>query len=331
MKKRFITVGICVALALITVISTAAAKINGAANVNEDAGVAMEAIEPNNICVWGKIKEVDSENSRVEVELGGNDEGTIILNVDKSTPIIDNVTRKAVALSDLKVGDTVYAWHSRMMTMSLPPQSNAIAIVVNIAKDATAGQLFEVESIQKTKNGYVLLNQQQDLFVTVPAGTKVKKFNSSGTVNISKIKPGSKLVVWYEIVALSYPGQTGTSDVMMLEDNYDGYVSIDNAGKITVNGAKLSTNAVDADGTRYVPLRDIARKLGFKATWNSKTSVLTLKKGNTTLVLTAKSELFTVNGDEVTTIAPFVQSKKLYVPVDTLNFLGDYKVTQPRF
>lgn len=327
MKKRLITAIMCVALALITVVATAAP----AANVNEDAGIAMEAVEPLYVQVWGKIKEVDSEYSRVEIELGGANEGTIILNVDDNTPIIDNVTRKAVALSDLKVGDTVYAWHSRMMTMSLPPQSAAIAIVVNVAQDTAAGQLFEVESIQKTKNGYVLLNQQQDLFVTVPANTKVKKFNSSGTVNISKIKPGSKLVVWYQIVALSYPGQTGTSDVMILENSYDGYVTISSTGKITVNGAKLSTSAVDVDGTRYVPLRDIARKLGFKATWNSKTSVLTLKKGSDTLVFTANSELFTVNGDEVMTIAPFVKSKKLFVPVDALNFLGDYKVAQPRF
>lgn len=38
-------------------------------------------------------------------------------------------------LSDLKDGETVYAWVGPVMTLSLPPQATAILILANIPAD----------------------------------------------------------------------------------------------------------------------------------------------------------------------------------------------------
>jgi len=48
--------------------------------------------------------------------------------LDGNTVIVDNTTRDAVALKDLKAGTALYAWHSQAMTMSLP-----LGLVMRIA------------------------------------------------------------------------------------------------------------------------------------------------------------------------------------------------------
>lgn len=297
------------------------------AAVEDTAGTDIAEVEPAYISTWGTITKVDVANKQLTVNLGETKED-IVLNITSDTYIVDNLSRKAVALKDLKENDVVYVWHSPIMTMSLPPQTKAIALAVNVPADMASGRYFEVEKIEKTSNGYRLLNQEQDLFVTVPANTKINVFNSNKKVDISRVKPGTKLMVWYEIAAASFPAQAGTAELIMFEYDYKGYVSVEGE-KIVVNGGTLSRKAITKDGTVYVPMQDIAQKLSFTASYRSSTKTLTVRRGAERYVFTAGNDYFVANKSDVATSAPFVENNRLYVEVSALNFLGNYKLAMP--
>lgn len=320
--KRFLT-AILGVIMIFTMLAPSALAMNAT-----EALPAQQEIVKNAVRIWGAIQDVDLENSRVEVALGDS-EGSVILNITENTYIVDDVSHQSVALADLQIGSILNAWHSPAMTRSLPPQTNAIALVVNIPMDKMPGQFFEIEKVERTKQGYRFLNQEQDLFVTVPFGTKAQIFDTKKYVNVSTLKPGSKLIVWYQIVALSYPGQTGTSELIVFPFDYTGSVSIEHTS-IKVNGAKLAKKAIIKDEISYIPLRDVARKLGFRASLDTRRNTLTLKKGTDCIIVKAGKEVFTKNGEEIATKAPFAQNKVLYAPAELIDFLGNIKLAQPK-
>lgn len=307
-----------------------ASKDIAGANAAGDAVAAdIPEVESNVVRIWGTIDKVEEENNRILVILGGPVEGSVWLNIGEDTRIVDNNGGKALKIGDLREMETVYAWHSLASTMSIPPQTNAYVIVANIAMGQGAGQYYEVEKMEKTTDGYRLLNQQQDLYFTIPANAKLKVYNSNRTARPSTIKPGTKLVVWYDVVAESFPAQAGGANVLVLPYDYDGYVSVEGE-KIIVNGKKLSETAVvDEDGHTLLPLRAVARKLGMRATWDKTTGTLALRKGDMRATFTAGRETFTAGGQEVAVAAPVVKEGALYVEMNAIRFLGAYKLATP--
>lgn len=287
----------------------------------------LPEVTPHYTMVWGTITKVDVENGRVTLQLGAND-SELILNVDEGTYIVDNVNHAAAALKSLKVGDVIYAWHSPVMTMSLPAQTYCYVMTVNIPADMQAGQFFEVEKVEKTKDGYRLLNQQQDLYLTVPAGTKVSVFHTKMALDISTVKPGTKLMAWYGMVAESYPAQASTTELILFPYDYSGYVQVDGE-KIVADGQTISKPAIIKDGVTYLPMQDVARKLGFRTSYSRKTGVLTLKKDGLTLTFKKGADTFTAGDQEVATEAPYIVKSTLYVPMNAVNFLGDVKLATP--
>lgn len=287
-------------------------------------------IESSYTQIWGTITKIDKENSRIEVETGGEVQQTIILNIGKNTNIVDNVSHKKLSISKLKVGETIYAWHDNVMTMSLPPMTGAHVIVANIPMDMGAGQLFEVEKVEKVDGGYRLLNKEQDLYITISSSTKVKLFNSSKTQKLSAIKPGTELLIWYNVAAQSFPAQANVSSAIAFKYGFDGYVSI-HQNEITVNGKELSVKAVeDSKDGQLLPMEDVAKALGFKARYNSKSGMLTMSKGSTKVTLIVGQEVFIANDSDVAVSGVKLIDGKVYAPASVLRFMGDIKVAQPK-
>ena len=311
--------GVCLAMAPLTMAAAAA------------PGTAALSQAPTSVRVWGSVTRVDEKNARIEVADGAKKDQSIILHINDDTSIVNNQSKKALSIKDIKKGDTVYVWHDPIMTMSLPPQSSAQVIVTGIAADAMAGQLFEVIESSQNKNGdWLLFNQERDLYLTVPAKLKnIPVFNSKDTLQAKDIAPGTRLLVWYNMVAESYPAQTTATALLALPDAYDGYISIRDE-KITVNGKAMGRDAyVDAKGNTFVPLSDIAKVWGFSVTWNSRTNTMTLRKGESKIAFVRGKDEFTANGSKIATLAPFAKNKTLYVAADSLRHLGDYKIVLP--
>ena len=163
----------------------------------------------------GVVTQVDTEAQTMTIRLGGREEGTLTLDISEETKIVDNASRTACKLSDIKAGSTVYVWHTAGQSSFLPPHRKAYAIVANVAADQTAGQLFEIASVSKGKNGYTLLNAEGDLYLTVPDAS-IPVYGQSAKLRASKLEKGMVLLAWYDVVLESYPGQAGSDRLLML-------------------------------------------------------------------------------------------------------------------
>ena len=334
LKKRLGSLLLLVALLSTLIGQVAFAQISGSITTLPDATespiLEQEFISPYMV-LFGTIKKVTIQGDLVHVEvLSKYENKTIVLNITSTTKIVDSVKRVAVAPKDLVVGSMVYAWHSPFMTKSLPPIANAEALIVNVPKEGAPGQFFEVEKVTKNKDGSVtILNAEQDLYFTIPKNTKIALFNTNKTIRLSDIKPGTKLVVWYEIAALSYPAQAGSSEVIAFTDEYDGYVSVIGTN-IRVNGANIRYKATIEDGAVWLPAQEVAKKLGFSTNYKSKAKTLTLKQsGKVVTAITAGKETFMLNNEEHYTTAPIVKNGRLYVEMSLFAELGNFKLAHP--
>jgi len=311
------------ALAALTMLTMAAPAL-----AKEKPAAMEQQVQSKYVAIIGTITEVNVKEKQVTVEKSDG-EGLIVLNTDKNTAIVDNATRKPVKVKDLKVGTAVYAWHSNAVTRSLPPQSYAYVLTVNVKEGAAPGQFFEVEQIMKNKDGsFTLLNERQDLYMTIPGKMSIKRFGANSSYNVSAIKPGTRLIAWYDTMTLSYPAQTYTETLVLLPDAYDGYVGIFGTA-IKANKKDVKAPAIKEEGNVLVPADQVAKALGFSVKYNRVAQTLTLKKSKTTVVFTLGQDTFTVNGSGIGTLTPAVVDGVIYVDLNAFAFMGNYKLANP--
>lgn len=218
-----------------------------------------------------------AENGQITVKL---DEQIIVLNVGEQTLFIDAQTALPSTIKDIKEGDSLYVYYSAAMTRSLPPQSSAIAIVTNVQKDKSIPRLMTVKEIVSTKDNLIsFLNTNEDMIVTVKKDTPITPFKTKQIVNYKDIQPGTKLFVYYDIVLMSYPGQTAATKVVVVStapEESKEPMSIVVNGK-TVELGKLQI--VKQNGNYLVPLKAVSGALGFSLKWDAKTKTASIDNG----------------------------------------------------
>lgn len=149
--------------------------------------------------------------------IGKTDEGTELrLNLSENTVIIDSVTALPLSALDIKEGDVIFAEYSEAMTRSLPPQSSAYFIAANTDKGG-AVNLINVSEIKKNEDGSIAVtDSSKQIIVTISKDALVSPYKTRNIVTLDDITVGSSLLAWYDIVALSLPGQSHTDKVVLL-------------------------------------------------------------------------------------------------------------------
>lgn len=186
-------------------------------------GVAAPAMAatPTLVEVTGSITNVNAEAKMITVNLSNGTE--IIFNVDGSSVLLSGFDGKALTLGDLKAGMVFRAFHKQIMTASLPPQTYLHTL---IASETSNDDFAHVENIKtsKTENGKTeLLNKAGDVLLRLDENTDVRILAESGHAKAkgSDIKPGAKIIAWYQVMAMSYPGQAGPTKVLILSAGSD--------------------------------------------------------------------------------------------------------------
>lgn len=160
--------------------------------------------QPQILVLQGEV--VEREDGKVAIGTDDPREQVVALLGD-STYILDGRCGKAKKVSALRKGRDVTLYYSPIMTRSLPPQSQAFAIVLGKIEDG-AGRFFQVEQAV-LKDGYIeLLSVNHDLILTVDA---------SGCKNYADIRKGDKLLYWASSMTLSLPAQSNAEKVVLLQ------------------------------------------------------------------------------------------------------------------
>lgn len=148
---------------------------------------------------YGEMKEImkDEHGVMVGLRLFSERSGEYIMHLSPKTVWVDSAAHAAFDPTDLKVGDRVYVYHSSMVTLSLPPQTAAFAVVRNVPMDARCGSYQEVEAVAEQDGVLSITSDNGALTMKVDQNTSIKAYDG-GAASLTDIKAGSFVMAWYE-------------------------------------------------------------------------------------------------------------------------------------
>ena len=183
-------------------------------------GEETEDVEemPASETYFGTVESIekDEEGNVISISLTSEENGDYVMNVTDNTVWVDAVEKVKASQEDLTEGETIYVYHSPVSTRSLPPQSEAFAVVLNVPQDIAVGVYHEVEEVTTTENDTRLLTNNGGLYLIISDETAVKDYETGEVADISAVAEGDRVIAWYDAVAMSYPGQANVSDILVL-------------------------------------------------------------------------------------------------------------------
>jgi hypothetical protein len=264
----------------------------------------------------------------------------VALTISDETLIISTKTGQPASLKALKANDRIYVYYSAAMTKSLPPQLHAIAIITGVEKNKSHAQLFTVREVTSRKEGEVrALNNEGNLIVSITKDIALTPFKPKQMASLEDIRVGTQLFIWYDIVAMSYPGQTAASKAVLIGQEegfgiravYTPWAGLD-AVTVLINNVPVTLSdkkLMDQNGLLMLPLSTVAQNLGFKVTWNSKDKSVLLDDGTIITTVTIGNESYFKAPTQALNLtnpfnlgaAPIIVDDRTYVPASFFNLL----------
>ena len=243
---------------------------------------------------FGTVQEVNTEENYVLVRTAQDD---IRFNIDENTWLMDGVTGTPVTLADLE-GKNVAVSHSMAMTMSLPAQSYAYAVIIE--GDVMPNYAI-IEDVTVTEDGVRLTTENGGMWVTVVNDAQVSPFRTRNIVTVQDLQPGAEVVLYYNAVAMSYPGQASTDRVVLLK-----------AAEAAVQEQEEAV--VTPAAGELVNLREAVSGMGMDIQWDAESQTVTLQKGAFTATIIIVDENYGSNRMLVRDQAPEIRDGRTYVP-----------------
>lgn len=242
---------------------------------------------PDSILYYGRVTQVvrDENGAVTRLELTSESKGEYVMNVSEDTVWIDSGNRTASDPATLEEGEGVYVYHSPVATLSLPPQSEAYAVVRNMPQDARCASYHVAQEVQQREDGsWSILTDQGGLYIYVGENTGVSAYDGA-QASLADLNPGDRFMAWYDEVLESYPAQTYASHIMLLpqveEKPQEGArITMELDGKVPNMVGRYES------GTAMVPVAAVAQALGFQVTYTPDTDQGTL--------VTVESDTFAV-------------------------------------
>ena len=165
-------------------------------------GEEIDVLAP--VHAWGEIVSVEGDSITVNrmPEASDSDgagvypEETIIHIDPEHSVVVDAVNGLPVELSDVKEGESFEAYLGPAMTMSLPPQVTAYAVIVSIPEDFKAPVfVIAADAVLDTDNGKLLdAYGEQDYLLA--EDVEVQPYLTRNIVTLDDIREGSRLLAW---------------------------------------------------------------------------------------------------------------------------------------
>lgn len=252
----------------------------------------------------------------------------IVVNLTGDTMILDAVTGARKTFADLKENETVYAYVGPSMTRSLPPIANGVVVLCNVPADYSVPTYAEVQSVTVDEDGNVSALTDANVILHLNKDTELVSHGSKNTLGLDDIKPGVRVLAWYDAVALSQPAQATPSKVMLFPYSYQSYVTLGDNG-ILLDGDMVIGGTV-AGGKLLLPVRALAEALGYTVDWDNDTRSAVISKGDAVVYTLAIGGGSTTFGESemILAAAPQLIDGVTYAALDDLLVLHDLKLAQ---
>ena len=239
-----------------------------AAEKKEPVAEAPDYLPP--VQVWGTVTRLEEGRLLVENSNDAAPHQTIIVHLNDSTPVLDAVTGLPLD-RELKDGETIYAWVGPAMMLSMPPQASAEVVVANIPADFEVPQYVQIARLKP---------QAMIAIFPVPPLTKVEAVTTGGEeltitdkavltphltrqmVTLESLTPGTRMLVWKD-------DSQSVSRVLVFANEYRGWISWEQDGRVSVNGHVLAAAGKTVNGDLLLPVRAVAEMLGMEVHWDA--------------------------------------------------------------
>lgn len=149
---------------------------------------------------WGPVLENMSKGFLMDSKVQDGYQGEIVIHMEADkTLIVDSVTGFPAQEEQLGAGRMVYVYTSPIMTLSLPPQTTAELVLVNIPQDTGAPLYVKASGALETDGagGYVLKTTTGEE-LKVPADCPITPYLTRQMVRLEDIAAGRKCLVWLD-------------------------------------------------------------------------------------------------------------------------------------
>lgn len=146
--------------------------------------------------IWGVIEQVGEGELIVDNQSHHSSMGEMIIKVDpEQTKVLDGADGLPVKLEEI-TGDSFEAYLGPTMTMSLPPQTTAELVIVNIPQDAQAPLYVTARGpVEETELGSVLITEWGAEYVLTEE-TQILPYLTRNIVRAEDIAEGSQCLIW---------------------------------------------------------------------------------------------------------------------------------------
>ena len=175
----------------------------------------------------------------------------------------------------LQEGDTILVTYGAAVQQSEPAQTDAELVVVHPG-EGTTPHLLDAEVVYRDLTARFLANNGS-LLVSVDRKTPVYTLYGEEETN-ARIRMGTRLVAWYDIVLTSYPGQTTPEKVVLLPDQ-DRTFTIITGGDIAIAEGRVE------NGVAMVPVRKVAEALGYTVIWDGAAESVQLTRDDAAMTI----------------------------------------------
>ena len=200
---------------------TSPEEIRLVAKASNTAAAESAENTTSSIRVFGAANEISIggiKNGQILLE--NNEEGAaypqVLLNITEDTLILSSEDYSQKTLSDIAVGDTLYADISPAMTRSIPPMSNAIVVFCEVAEDSVIPTCAQITDIQTAEDGQVTIVTDQSLNLLPNESTRVLSLDGSSELSVSDLAIGDTILARFQIMTASIPAQTNPEEIRVV-------------------------------------------------------------------------------------------------------------------
>ena len=158
---------------------------------------AQEENEMGPYRIWGTVLEVEGGRIVLDNQSGNSYQGEVVLNIsEEKSRILDAENGYPIQLSEIRKGETIYAYIGPAMTMSLPPQTTAEMVIGKLPADFKAPEYIRVKSMEQQENGDWTLTSTEGTTYHVAADTMIIPYLTRQIVTLDDVTVGRRLMVW---------------------------------------------------------------------------------------------------------------------------------------
>jgi len=277
-----------------------------------ESGV-VETITESFVLTTGTIEELSEDSSFVSIKTVDGIYDALVANVGPQTSYF-KADGTPIGYADLKAGDNVAVYHSQMVTMSIPAQSPAYAVIVT-AEDTVTPKYMEIGEVTINEDGTYLVSSVDGMYeITLTADTEVTPYRTRNIVTAQDLKAGDEIAVWYDVATLSIPERATATKVMI----------------VTPANAFLEAvefEIVDIDGVSMVPLRAAATQYGAVVDWEVDTNTAIVTVDDKTIRFPIDSTTLKINDEDFETAhCPVLHEDKTMVELELFQNLFETTV-----